>query len=230
MTSTMYIPLRNVSDAAPSVDNEHSTFGQFMAGEVDVRVIVNAYVYANLGQIRANFARICPRFAFASVAANTGERHNTNRALNGYHGHAVYGKGVVFSRRDLYLIILEFLKPYPPFQPIEKGVFRTKWLFWVPIFSLSFKNSLNGNSQRVHRPQGSQPPLPGISAGRPLVRLASPLGPTPSGTNRVLALSFLRASRWSFWGTRNSWAPRAPLPRMIQSLGSFMLLDPYLKT
>ena len=40
MTSTMYIPLRNVSDAANSANNEHSTFGQFMAGEVDVRVIV----------------------------------------------------------------------------------------------------------------------------------------------------------------------------------------------
>ena len=97
-----------------------------MAGEVDVRVIVNAYLYANLGQIRANFARICPRFAFASVAADTGERHNTNRALNGYHGHTVYEKGVVFSRSDLYFIFLEFLKSYPPFQPIEKGLFRTK--------------------------------------------------------------------------------------------------------
>ena len=41
VTSTMYIPLRNVSDAANSANNEHSTFGQFMAGEVDVRVIVN---------------------------------------------------------------------------------------------------------------------------------------------------------------------------------------------
>ena len=96
MTSTVYILLRNVSGAAPSANNERSTFGQFMAGEVDVRVIVNAYLYANLGQLRANFARICPKFTFASVAAHTGERHNTNRALNGYHGHAVYGKGVVF--------------------------------------------------------------------------------------------------------------------------------------
>ena len=84
-----------------------------------------AYLYANMGQICAKFARICPRFAFARVAADTGERHNTNRALNGYHGHAVYEKGVVFSRRDLYFF-LEFLKPYPPFQPIEKGLFRTK--------------------------------------------------------------------------------------------------------
>ena len=62
MTSTMYIPLRNVSDAAPSANNEHSTFGQFMAGEVDVRVIVNAYLYANLGQIRANLARTSREF------------------------------------------------------------------------------------------------------------------------------------------------------------------------
>ena len=46
--------------------------------------------------------------------------------LKGYHGHTVYGKGVVFSRRDLYFIFLEFSKPYPPFQPIEKGLFRTK--------------------------------------------------------------------------------------------------------
>ena len=101
-----------------------------MAGEVDMRVIVNAYLYAKMGpnshELRAKFARICPRFAFASVAADTGERHNTNRALNGYHGHAVYGKGVAFSRRDLCFIFLEFLKPYPPFQPIEKGLFRTK--------------------------------------------------------------------------------------------------------
>ena len=126
MTSTVYILLRNVSGAAPSANNERSTFGQFVAGEVDVRVIVNAYLYANLGQLGANFARICPKFTFASVAAHTGERHNTNRALNGYHGHAVYGKGVVFSCRVLYFIFLEFLKPYPPFQPIEKGVFWTK--------------------------------------------------------------------------------------------------------
>ena len=101
-----------------------------MAGEVDVRVILNAYLYAKMGPMsrerRAKFARICPRFAFASVAGDTGERHNTNRALNGYHGHTVYGKGVVFSRRDLCFIFLEFLKPYPPFQPIEKGLFRTK--------------------------------------------------------------------------------------------------------
>ena len=41
VTSTVYIPLRNVSDAANSANNEHSTFGQFMAGEVDMRVIVN---------------------------------------------------------------------------------------------------------------------------------------------------------------------------------------------
>ena len=41
MTSTLYIPVRNVSDAANSANNGHSTFGQFMAGEVDVRVIVN---------------------------------------------------------------------------------------------------------------------------------------------------------------------------------------------
>ena len=41
MTSTMYTTLRNFSDAADSANNEHSTFGPFMAGEVDVRVIVN---------------------------------------------------------------------------------------------------------------------------------------------------------------------------------------------
>ena len=79
-----------------------------------------------LGQIRAKFARIWPKVAFARVAADTGERHNTNRALNGHHGHPVCGKGVVFPRTDLYFIFLEFLKPYPPFQPIEKGLFRTK--------------------------------------------------------------------------------------------------------
>ena len=79
-----------------------------------------------MGQIREKFARIFPRFAFARVAAHTGERHNMNRALHGYNGHAVYGKGVVFSRMDLYFIFLEFLKPYPPFQPIEKGLFQTK--------------------------------------------------------------------------------------------------------
>ena len=59
MTSTMYIPLRNVSDAANS---EHRTFGQFMAGEVDVRVIVNAYLYAKMGpnsrELRANLSQI----------------------------------------------------------------------------------------------------------------------------------------------------------------------------
>ena len=26
--------------------------------------------------------------------------------------------------------------PLKPFQPIKKGLFRTKWLFWVPIFAL----------------------------------------------------------------------------------------------
>ena len=129
MTSTMYIPLRNVSDAANSANSEHRTAGQFMDGEVDVRVIVNAYLYAKMGpnsrELRAKFAPICPKFAFASVAANTGKRHNTNRALNGYHGHAGYGKGVVFSRRDLCFFFRIF-EPYPPFQPIEKGLFRTK--------------------------------------------------------------------------------------------------------
>ena len=126
----MYIPLRNVSDAANSANSEHRTFGQFLAGEVDVRVIVNAYLYAKMGpnsrEIRAKFARICPRFAFASVAAGTGKRHNTTRALNGYHGHAMYGKGVVFRAGTCVFFFLEFLKPYPPFQPIEKGLFRTK--------------------------------------------------------------------------------------------------------
>ena len=78
-----------------------------MAGEVDVRVIVNAHLYANLGQIRAKFAPICPRLEFASVAADTGERQYTNRAVNVYHGNAVYRKGVFFSRRDLYLLFLE---------------------------------------------------------------------------------------------------------------------------
>ena len=97
-----------------------------MAGEVDVRVKMCMHTCTRIWDKFARTARICPRFAFASVAVDTGERHNTNRALNGYHGHAVYGKGVVFSRRDLYFIFLEFLKPYPPFQPIEKGLFRTK--------------------------------------------------------------------------------------------------------
>ena len=71
------------------------------------------------------FAQICSKFAFARVAADTGERHNTNRALNGHHGHLVCRKGVFFFL-DLYFIFFEFLKPYPPFQPIEKGLFRTK--------------------------------------------------------------------------------------------------------
>ena len=44
-------------------------------------------------EIRANLAQM----------ADIGERHNTNRALNGHYGHPVCGKGVVFSRRDLYL-------------------------------------------------------------------------------------------------------------------------------
>ena len=41
----------------------------------------------NSSELRAKFARIWPKFAFARVAADTGERHNTNRALNGHHGH-----------------------------------------------------------------------------------------------------------------------------------------------
>ena len=57
---------------------------------------------------------------------------------------------MVFSRRDLYFIFLEFLKPYPPFQPVEKGLFWTKQLFWTPIFAFSFKSSFNSHSQRVH--------------------------------------------------------------------------------
>ena len=110
----MYIPLRNVSDAANSANSEHRTFAQFMAGEVDVRVIVNSYLYAKMGtnsrELRAKFARICPSFAFASVAADTGERHNTNRALNGYHGQAAYGKGVAFSRTDLFFIFFRIFE------------------------------------------------------------------------------------------------------------------------
>ena len=66
MTSTMYIPVRNVSDAANSANNEHNTFGQFRAGEVDVRVIVNAYLYAKSGtnspELRAKFARSSREF------------------------------------------------------------------------------------------------------------------------------------------------------------------------
>ena len=113
MTSTMYIPLVNVSDAA---NIEHSTFGRFMAKRTCF-VMVKMCL-----PVRENWAK----FAFARVAADTGERHNTKRALNGHHGHPLCGKGVVFSCRDLYFIFLEFLKPYPPFQPIEKGLFLDK--------------------------------------------------------------------------------------------------------
>ena len=113
MTSTMYIPLVNVSDAANS---EHDMFRRFM-GKRTCFVMVKMCM-----PVRENWAK----FAFARVAADTGERHNTNRALNGHHGHPVCGKGVVFSRMDLYFLFLDFLKPYPPFQPSENGLFGTK--------------------------------------------------------------------------------------------------------
>ena len=68
MTSTMYIPLVNVSDAANS---EHSTFGRFMAKRTCFFMVKMCMpVRENLGQIRANFARIWPKFAFARVAAD----------------------------------------------------------------------------------------------------------------------------------------------------------------
>ena len=66
MTSTMYIPLRNFFDAANSANSEHRTFGQFMAGEVYVRVIVNPYLYAKMGlnsrELRAKFERCSQEF------------------------------------------------------------------------------------------------------------------------------------------------------------------------
>ena len=58
-------------------------------------------------------------------------------------------KGWFFLAGTCILFFLEFLKPYPPFQPIEKGLFRTKYLFWTPIFAFSFKSFLNGHLQRV---------------------------------------------------------------------------------
>ena len=61
MTSTMYIPLRNISDAANSANNKHSAFGQFMAGEVDVRVIVNEDVHT-CTRIWDKFARTSHEF------------------------------------------------------------------------------------------------------------------------------------------------------------------------
>ena len=107
MTSTMYIPLVNVSGAANS--GEHSTFGRFMADLLCYGEDVHART-RKLGQIRAKFVRIWPKFAFARVEADTGERHNTNRALNGHHGHPVCGKGVVFSRRDMYFIFFRIFE------------------------------------------------------------------------------------------------------------------------
>ena len=66
MTSTMYIPFRNVSDAANSANSEHRTSGQFMAGEVDTPVIVNAYLYAKMGpnsrEFHAKFGRSSREF------------------------------------------------------------------------------------------------------------------------------------------------------------------------
>ena len=59
---------------------------------------------------RTKFVQIWAKFAFARVAADTSERHNTNRALNGHYGQPVCGKGVLFSRGDLYFIFFRIFE------------------------------------------------------------------------------------------------------------------------
>ena len=92
-----------------------------MAGEVDVRVIVNQDVHTctriwdkfaqTSREVRANLSQI----RILKCRSTQAERHNKNRALNGYHGHAVYGKGVVFSCRDMYFFfrIFEIISSIP---------------------------------------------------------------------------------------------------------------------
>ena len=111
----MYIPLVNVSDAGQSATSEHSTFGWFNA-------TMTCFVMVKMCMpVRENWAKI----AFARVVADTSERYDTNRALNGHHGYPLCRKGVVFFSHGP-VFFFECLKPYPPFQPIEKGLFRTK--------------------------------------------------------------------------------------------------------
>ena len=109
MTSTMYVPLVNVSDAANN--GEHSTFGRFMAKRTCFVMVKMCMPVCDNG---AKFARssreIWPKFAFARVAVDTGEGHNTNRALKGHYGHPVCGKGVVLSRRDPYFIFFRIFE------------------------------------------------------------------------------------------------------------------------
>ena len=101
---------------------EHSTFGRVMAKRT-------CFVMVKMCMpVRENWAK----FAFARVAADKGERHNTSRALKGHHGHPVCGKGVVFSRRALYFIFLSIFEPILHSNPLKNAFFGQNNCFGHP--------------------------------------------------------------------------------------------------